>query len=215
MMCEAWGEELSAWMDGELSPQRAREAAQHVQACDACQRGLRAFRQVDSVMKAEAAPRISARVTAPAMALVRERARTMHGPSVWQSLLDSFWPKFTLTVAGAALAGLLAFVVAPNLFFSGQRQADEQASLSGRPATGELAVANSAAGANDVADLALKLGGSVSSYQTAGSTSTVLVKLPPGQQQQFIDGLSKLGTWTGQTTPASSAAIAVRVIERP
>jgi len=234
MMCDAWSEDLSAWIDGELDSRRAREIAQHLQACEGCRGALAGFQHVTLLMKAAPRPRASRHLTDPAMALVRKLSRERRGTPAWRSLFEPFWPKFSLALSGAAIASLLAIIVGHNYFFSNpygrdltdnprQESAAAEAPVgpsiqSTKPTiSGELAVADSAVGADRVATLARALGGDAYSVSTAGS-STVFVTVPPTKQGAFINGLSGLGKWqntTGAPSLIGPATIGITVVQHP
>jgi hypothetical protein len=184
MTCEAWGEDLSAWMDGELPEQRASQVARHLKGCADCQRALRGFQQLTSIARKQSAPRVSSRVTDPAMKLVNERARSRRGVPRWRMLLDAFLPKMTLAVAGAAVAGLLAVIATHEFGQSPYHQGQTTvASTAGETSPGERSSAQpakpgisgdlSVADAKDGADRVAALGGRRvhdGGYGTAGAT---------------------------------------------
>ncbi|HVP31621.1 MAG TPA: zf-HC2 domain-containing protein [Myxococcota bacterium] len=51
--CVGWDEDLSAFLDGELAPEREEEVRLHLDACDACVRRLEAFAAVGAALAAE------------------------------------------------------------------------------------------------------------------------------------------------------------------
>jgi anti-sigma factor RsiW len=241
MGCDTWREDISAWIDGELTPQRRRDLTLHLQGCDSCGRALRAFEQVTAVMRAARPPGVSPRVTDAAMALVRSHGRDGRArlsTRVRQTLFEPFWPKFSLAFASVAVASLLVIVIgrldlpgnpvgprttdsqpqfatAPNPFGGPAATLSSQTSTS--KISGELVVANSAAGIERVATLARSLGGDVRSITTTGQ-AVVVATVPPMAQDKFIAGLSGLGTW--QNAPALSAfgrpiTVEVRVTQHP
>jgi hypothetical protein len=232
MTCEAWGEDLSAWMDGELPEQRASQVARHLKGCADCQRALRGFQQLTSIARKQPAPRVSSRVTDPAMASVIERARSRRGAPRWRMLLDAFLPKMTLAVAGAAVAGLLA-VIATHEFGQGPyhgsqttvastggetSSGDRSSAQPAKPGiSGDLSVADAKDGTDRVTALARSLGGDAHASLENGS-STVVVTVPPAQQGAFLARLSELGTWqhTTSTMPTGgTTTVGVRIIQSP
>jgi anti-sigma factor RsiW len=232
MTCEAWGEDLSAWMDGELPEQRASQVARHLKGCADCQRALRGFQQLTSIARKQSAPRVSSRVTDPAMKLVNERARSRRGVPRWRMLLDAFLPKMTLAVAGAAVAGLLAVIATHEFgqspYHQGQTTVASTAGetspgerSSAQPAkpgiSGDLSVADAKDGADRVAALARSLGGDAHANSADGG-STMVVTVPPAQQGAFLARLSELGTWqhmTGAPPAGGTTTVGVRIIQSP
>jgi anti-sigma factor RsiW len=232
MTCEAWGEDLSAWMDGELPEQRASQVARHLKGCADCQRALRGFQQLTSIARKQPAPRVSSRVTDPAMALVIERARSRKAVSRWRMLLDGFLPKMTLAVAGAAVAGLLAVIAtgefSPSPYHGSQTttvaSTGGETSSGERPSaqtpkpgiSGDLSVADAKDGADRVTALARSLGGDARANSVDGG-STVVVTVPPAQQGAFLAKLSELGTWERMTnTPAGgTTTVGIHILQRP
>ena len=58
-VCEAYDEDLSALLDGELSEERETEVRAHAVACPHCTRRLNALRSVDRLLASAPAPAIS------------------------------------------------------------------------------------------------------------------------------------------------------------
>ena len=232
MTCEAWGEDLSAWMDGELPEQRASQVARHLRGCADCQRALRGFQQLTSIAHEQLAPRVSPRVTDPAMQLVNERARSRRGVPRWRMLLDGLLPKMTLALAGAAVAGLLAVIAVGEFSQSpyhgsqttvastgGETSPGERSSIpTAKPGiSGDLSVADAKDGADRVTALARSLGGDAHASLENGS-STVVVTVPPAQQGAFLAKLSELGTWqrmTGVPPTGGTTTVGVRIVQSP
>jgi len=74
--CEAKGSELSAYLDGELSPQEREAMQAHLAACDACRGGLRASQSLDARIRA--LPGVAA---TPALAERLHAALETHAPA--------------------------------------------------------------------------------------------------------------------------------------
>ena len=231
MTCEQWREDISAWIDGELTPYRTRQVAQHARTCSECRRTLDSFRKIASLAQAAPVPRVAPHVTDAAMSLVRAGHRRR---LFWQKTVFSFsWPKITLAVSSVALAVMLAFVFEQNVFNSPHDaretpgpnavQADAKAppnasaeKSSGQIIAGELSVADSSVGAERVTAFAQSLGGNA--YAVRGQRgSTVMVTIPSASRETFISGLSELGRWHSSTEPASSdgsATVGIKITEQ-
>jgi anti-sigma factor RsiW len=57
--CDAWDDDLSALLDGELSPAREAEVRGHLSVCDRCSTRLAALRRVDEMLGATPLPEVS------------------------------------------------------------------------------------------------------------------------------------------------------------
>jgi anti-sigma factor RsiW len=228
MTCEQWREDISAWIDGELSQYQTREVAQHVKTCSDCRRVFDEFRQISALSRSQPIPTVSPHVTDAAMALVRAAHERR---SFWRETVLSFsWPKLTLAVCGTALAGVLALTFAQGMFdnpYAPSKSSGAPASVAatGSPTgsssdhviAGELSVADASQGTTRVTAFAHSLGGEA--HTVAGVRgSTVFVTIPSGARDTFISGLSGLGQWHGSVQPTAvdgSLTVGIKIVEQP
>jgi anti-sigma factor RsiW len=152
MSCEEWREDVSAWLDGELSARRRVEVDAHLKSCRDCRRLTREFQELARLAKRVPVPGPRPELGDAAMALVR--ARRLRVTQSWRVAPQSwgaaqswrpkmFWPQFSLAAAGLAIAGFLAFLIVdhenPGFFGAGNDQ---------KLASGHSAVPPSAPSAN-------------------------------------------------------------------
>jgi len=90
-------ERLSAWLDGELSPEERREVAAHLEVCEKCRRELAALERLDAALGNLDAP-TPARLTARVLDRLQPRRRYR-----WQSLAMA-----ASLILGIVLGGTLA-----------------------------------------------------------------------------------------------------------
>jgi anti-sigma factor RsiW len=145
---------LQAYMDGELSPERAAEAASHLAACDACAAALAGAEEASTLFATAFAPDESigvpseilrARIGA-AVARLEAQAEPTGRHSQGRSFGGFFAPLaglFSFTPQGAAaFASVLAVVAIGVIYFSSQKsqqgpalsQGGQQVAHVGRPA---------------------------------------------------------------------------------
>jgi anti-sigma factor RsiW len=229
MTCEQWREEISAWVDGELTSFQRREVARHARSCPGCRQALVNFRAITLVMRAGHLPGVSPRVSAAAMSLVVAKHRQQ------ASWLDTFFafPKLKawLAVSGVVLACAVALaldqrVSLDNPFAPTIRAVQEglgdatdpsAVALSRKVVAGELAVADTSQGAAKVTAFARLLGGEAHAVPDVGG-STVMVTIPADARETFLSGLSGFGQWhntANSTAIGGSSAIGIKIIERP
>jgi len=134
---------LQAYLDGELSHERAAEAASHLAACDACAAALAEAEEASSLFATAFAPDES--VTVPSEILrsrigaavarledsaepnqARSRGRNLGGLFATLAGLFSFRPQ-----SAAALASLLAVVALALVYYSAQKSQQEPAQTPG------------------------------------------------------------------------------------
>jgi hypothetical protein len=106
-------EELMAYLDGELGPDRATEAAAHLKACTECQALVAELQNVSQSLKTwKVEPPESAPSPTIANALAEKRVESRDvtpGPRrSWREVLSKRWPVVVWMGAGAAIALLLA-----------------------------------------------------------------------------------------------------------
>lgn len=134
---------LQAYMDGELSPERAAEAASHLAACDACAAALAATEHETSFFATAFAPDESISVPSEilrsrigaAVAQLEARSEPTGRHSQRRNFGGFFAPLaglFSFTPQGAAaFASLLAVVALGIIYFSSQKSQQESAQPSG------------------------------------------------------------------------------------
>ncbi len=103
-------EELSAFLDGELSPEERARVAAHLDACAECRAILQRLENTSAFIRDLPLPKAPPRVTDAAMRLVMARNRS--SSSSWFSpISEALTSKFGLgVVTGLAAAGLALFV---------------------------------------------------------------------------------------------------------
>lgn len=119
MRCEDFQEDLSAWIDGELTPAEEARLAVHLDSCPECRQVLHEFKETSLLARNLAIPRAPAFVTDAAMRLVRgmpQAARASWMLHVRRLLFEPFWPKVGIEVVGFAAAMALAVFVAHQAF---------------------------------------------------------------------------------------------------
>jgi anti-sigma factor RsiW len=134
---------LQAYLDGELSPERAREASAHVAQCVACAGALAAAEGENLFFSAAFAPDDSVSVPTEMLrarlgaAVARlepstETPRSRSGGLSFGGFLTSLSGLFTITPQSAvAFAGLLAVLAFAVVFFAIQRQPERPANVPG------------------------------------------------------------------------------------
>ncbi|MBI1851180.1 MAG: zf-HC2 domain-containing protein [Planctomycetes bacterium] len=123
MACEVNGPDLSAYADGELSPEHAERIRAHVLLCDECRATLDAWGAAGDLLRASEAGDDEAAVRASIHAAVREGRRARA-------------PRLSRRVRWLLAAAAALVLVAPALFFgqalATSRQAREVVSLEGQ-----------------------------------------------------------------------------------
>ena len=107
MPSDAFYEDLSRWIDGELPPERRAQVTAHLKSCTTCRETVREFTQLSAVIRDMAVSDASAHVTDNAMRLVRTRARA-GGKSRWPHILPTLFDLRLLKVGMCATAVLVA-----------------------------------------------------------------------------------------------------------
>jgi anti-sigma factor RsiW len=79
--CVAFDEDLSALLDGELTPERAGEVEAHVAACARCRAQLAAFQSVGARLRGVRRPDVPRELEARLLARVATESRAMPGPA--------------------------------------------------------------------------------------------------------------------------------------
>jgi anti-sigma factor RsiW len=126
MACEEYREELSAWVDGELSPEERARLAAHVDTCGACREALREFEETSHLVRSLDIAIAPARITDAAMHLVRGEARNPGAPwklRIRQVLFEPFWPKVGFEAMGLAAAVILAVFIGREALLGGPEHA--------------------------------------------------------------------------------------------
>lgn len=108
MRCEDLRVELSAWIDGELSPDDGARVAAHLQTCPDCSEYVRALQNNSSRVRALRTPRAPASVTEAATRQVMTRRAA--APQAHQRFSFA-WPLSALGVGLVALAAVLTLVI--------------------------------------------------------------------------------------------------------
>lgn len=121
MACEAFEEDLSAWIDGELTPAEEARLAAHLQSCRSCTALLRDFQDTSLLVRQLPLPRSPAFATEATMDLLRAVRHRDSEP--WLALararrflFDPFLPKVGVKVVGLAVAIALAVFVGREEF---------------------------------------------------------------------------------------------------
>ena len=238
--CREWREDVSAWIDRALPPQRSAQVAAHLKACQSCRAWRRSVEQLGSLTRAERRLTASDRVTRAAMALVRQHNVRPRGDTErWSRRLLPFWPKFSVAASGLAVAGVLALVLSHNDLThilspgsgvgasapSGDPSPTVRAAQATAPgdesalatAGGKLILNSPADGVAAIRSLAVSLGGAAQTVAAPGG-STVIASVPAAAKADFEAGLQRLGRWQqtrpGPTRPESSS-FAIEIVPRP
>jgi len=122
MDCEGFQEDLSAWIDGELTRAEEGRLAVHLQSCRGCAELLRDFQ--DTSLLVRQLPILRAPVFAmdPAMALVsatRQRASEPWRLRARRFLFEPLFPKVAVEAVGLAAIMVLAVLVGRHEFMNG------------------------------------------------------------------------------------------------
>ena len=137
LSCLRYRNHLGAYLDGELSPRRAKNVSAHLGRCKACRVALEDLRRLAPVMHALEVPPVPTGLADHVMAHARTRAvRSREGSVVWSPL--EWWRMVSTPLRLAACATvLLAFFLGVGLgrgvFVSGNNQTTvaEAASIEG------------------------------------------------------------------------------------
>jgi anti-sigma factor RsiW len=114
MICEEFQEELSAWVDGELTPDERIRLSAHLETCAACSNALHTLKLTSLLMRGLETPEAPARVTDAAMRLVREGTQSRTESTIVRFrrvCFEPLWPKLGWEGMGLAAALVLAAVV--------------------------------------------------------------------------------------------------------
>lgn len=108
-------EELMAYLDGELSPERALEAASHLEHCRECQKRADEFRQLSrSLMAWEVEKSEATAVPTDFPSTLNHRKAVKERRGLLHSLLHpQRWPKQAWGVAAMAVLAVLVFMLKP------------------------------------------------------------------------------------------------------
>jgi hypothetical protein len=134
MACEEFEEDLSAWIDGELTRAEQARLVAHLESCPHCRETLSEFKQTSALVRGLATPRAPASVTDPALRLVRSGVH--HAGDAWTSrlkrlLFEPFFPKVGIEVMGLAAAVVLAVFVGREVLL---KDASDAGKVGDRPA---------------------------------------------------------------------------------
>jgi negative regulator of sigma E activity len=119
MACEAFGEDLSAWIDGELTPAEEARLVAHLQSCPSCAELLRDFQDTSLLVRQLPVPRAPAFVADAAMDLVRATRQRTSEPWLLRArrfLFEPFFPKVSIEAVGFVAIVALAVLVGRERF---------------------------------------------------------------------------------------------------
>jgi len=114
MACEDFQDDLSAWLDNELTPVEHARLAAHLQTCSECSRLLHGFRATSLRVRDLTALRAPISVTDAAMCAVRAMPRQHAEPwmeRAWRLLCEPFFRKAGFATVGFAAAVIVAVIV--------------------------------------------------------------------------------------------------------
>jgi Putative zinc-finger len=114
MACEDFREDLSAWVDDELTPTAYARVAAHLQTCSECSKLLQEFQATSLLVRELATPRAPDFVTDAAMRLVRAMPRQEAEPwtvHAWRFLCQSLFPKAGVAAVAFAAGVVLVVIV--------------------------------------------------------------------------------------------------------
>ncbi len=188
MPSDAFYEDLSRWIDGELPPERRAQVTAHLKSCTTCRETVREFTQLSAVIRDMAVSDASAHVTDNAMRLVRTRARA-GGKSRWPHILPTLFDLRLLKVGMCATAVLvavgLAIVVSRRYPIPSSVQVANV--VSAVPATSEPGSRPPTSGAPEQAPFARK----AEALEDQHVPSRAATYSPPEGRRGVIEGLRK------------------------
>lgn len=118
MVCEDFQEDLSAWVDGELTETEHARLAAHLQTCRECNKILGHFQRTSSLVRQLAIPRAPVLITDAAMRLVRAMPRQTREPwflRVRRVLFEPFMPKVGIAAVGLAAAAVVLVIAGRDI----------------------------------------------------------------------------------------------------
>ena len=114
MACQEFEEDLSAWLDGELTATEDARVAAHLRTCSDCSKLLQEFQATSLRVRELATPRAPVLVTDAAMRRVRAMPGNRAEPwmeRAWRLVCEPLLPRAGFAAVGFAAAVMLAVIV--------------------------------------------------------------------------------------------------------